>query len=128
MTLEDFVNYFQILHAEAAPCFNQCKHEVKQKKQEEKEANHEKDATYKRNGARKQENAGSSYQPNKQSWWEKNLCCFQNKVGYNFVAIITGFILIKGNLPKQQVIVLVTNNVNAKTAADMIVLAWLTQQ
>ncbi len=38
-------------------------------------------------------------------------------------AVITGFILITGHLPEQQVMTLVTNHVIAKTSANMIVFA-----
>ncbi len=40
-------------------------------------------------------------------------------------AVIIGLILITGNLPEQQVIALVTNHMNSKTAANMIVIALI---
>ncbi len=74
LSIDDFVNYFQILHAQEAPHCEQKHHEDKEK-QACKEANQERDAANKGNTSHKHKSDGYNDSACKQPHQEINLCC-----------------------------------------------------
>ncbi len=74
LSIDDFVNYFQILHAQEAPHCEQKHHEDKEK-QACKEANQERDAANKGNTSHKHKSDGYNDSACKQPHQEIDLCC-----------------------------------------------------